>query len=64
MAVQKSKVSRRRRGNRRGHDSLKKLTLSKCNETSVGHIRHHINAEGYYRGEQILTVEEADDSEE
>ncbi len=64
MAVQKSKCTRRRRGNRRGHDSLNTVALSECSETGHVHMRHHINAEGYYRGKQVISVKEAKDDKE
>jgi large subunit ribosomal protein L32 len=64
MAVQKSKGTRRRRGNRRGHDSLKGLAFSKCEVTGESHMRHHINAQGFYRGKEVISIKEADDNEE
>lgn len=54
MAVQKSKVTRRRRGNRRSHDQLKFPTLSTEPETGETHRRHHVSAEGYYRGRSVV----------
>ncbi len=55
MAVQKSRVSRSRRGMRRSHDGLTKPTLSVDNATGETHRRHHISPEGYYKGKQIIT---------
>lgn len=54
MAVQKSKVTRSRRGQRRSHDSLQKPTLSIEATTGETHRRHHVSADGYYRGRQVL----------
>lgn len=54
MAVQKSKVTRSRRGQRRSHDSLKKPALSVDNTTGETHRRHHVTADGYYRGNQVI----------
>lgn len=54
MAVQKSKVTRRRRGNRRAHDQLDKPTLSIEQETGETHRRHHVSADGYYGGIQVV----------
>ena len=53
MAVQKSKVSRRRRGNRRSHDALKPEALSqnRCSTTGALTRRHHMTEDGFYRGE-------------
>ena len=54
MAVQKSKVTRSRRGQRRSHDSLKGPTLSVESTTGETHRRHHVSADGYYRGRQVI----------
>ena len=40
MAVQKSKVTRSRRGQRRSHDSLKAKTLSFDPVSGEKHLRH------------------------
>ncbi len=50
MAVQKSKVTRSRRGQRRSHDSLSNPTLSVDQVSGETHLRHHVTADGYYRG--------------
>ncbi|MDO7565837.1 MAG: 50S ribosomal protein L32, partial [OM182 bacterium] len=42
MAVQKSKVTRSRRGKRRTHDALTGPTLSTDKTTGEIHRRHHI----------------------
>ncbi len=54
MAVQKSKVTRSRRGMRRGHDALQKPTLSVDETTGETHRRHHVTAEGFYRGRKVV----------
>ena len=54
MAVQKSRKSRARRGTRRAHDFLTTSTLSQDTETGELHRRHHMTADGYYRGRQII----------
>jgi large subunit ribosomal protein L32 len=41
---------------RRGHDGLKKPTLSIDKTTGETHLRHHISADGYYRGRKIIDV--------
>lgn len=67
MAVQKSRVTRSRRGMRRSHDSLTAPTLTV--DAGVGTVRrrHHISPEGYYKGRQVLTqsvdIEEESDEE-
>lgn len=54
MAVQKSRVSPSRRGMRRSHDALKKSTLSIDKTSGEAHRRHHVTADGYYRGRKVL----------
>jgi large subunit ribosomal protein L32 len=67
MAVQKSRVSRSRRGMRRSHDGLKKPTLSIDAATGETHRRHHVSPDGYYKGRKVIdksvTVQD-DDTEE
>lgn len=63
MAVQQNKKSRSRRDMRRSHDALTKPTLSVDSTTGETHLRHHITADGYYRGRKVLdtgTVYEED----
>ncbi len=54
MAVQKSKVTRSRRGQRRSHDALAQPTLSVDQVTGETHRRHHVSADGFYRGRQVI----------
>ena len=54
MAVQKSRVSPSRRGMRRSHDALKKPALSADKTSGETHRRHHVSADGYYRGRKVL----------
>lgn len=54
MAVQKSKKSNARRGTRRAHDALSTPALSIESNTGEVHRRHHISADGYYRGRKVL----------
>jgi large subunit ribosomal protein L32 len=58
MAVQKSKKSRSRRGMRRSHDALTAQTLSTEPTTGEVHLRHHVSADGFYRGEQVVADKE------
>ncbi len=53
MAVQKSKKTPSRRGMRRSHDALEGPTLSVDSTTGETHRRHHISADGYYRGRKV-----------
>jgi large subunit ribosomal protein L32 len=61
MAVQKSKKSSSRRDMRRSHDALSGPTLSTEQTTGEIHRRHHISADGYYRGRQVLKSSEEDE---
>lgn len=56
MAVQKSRRTPSTRGMRRAHDGLKKPTLSIDQTTGETHRRHHISADGYYRGRKIVDI--------
>jgi large subunit ribosomal protein L32 len=56
MAVQKSRVSPSRRGQRRSHDALRGPTLSIEKTTGETHRRHHLSADGHYRGKKILNI--------
>ena len=66
MAVQKSKVTRSRRGQRRSHDSLKNPTLSTDPVSGETHLRHHMTPDGFYRGRQVIVppVEMDDEDDE
>lgn len=54
MAVQKSKVSPSKRGMRRSHDKLSAKQLSTDPTTGETHLRHHVTADGYYRGKKVM----------
>ena len=54
MAVQKSKVTRSRRGQRRSHDALTGPTLSVDQTSGEKHLRHNINADGFFRGRKVV----------
>ena len=56
MAVQKSKVTRSRRGQRRSHDALRGPTLSTDKTTGEVHRRHHMTVDGFYKGEKVLNL--------
>jgi large subunit ribosomal protein L32 len=60
MAVQKSKVTRSRRGMRRAHDTLTGPTLSTEPTTGETHRRHHVSADGYYRGRKVIETQTED----
>jgi large subunit ribosomal protein L32 len=54
MAVQKGRKTPSRRDMRRSHDRLTGPTLSVDSNTGETHRRHHITAEGFYRGRKVL----------
>ena len=58
MAVQKSRKTPSRRGMRRSHDSLSGPALSIEPTTGETHLRHHISADGYYRGRKIISKDQ------
>lgn len=60
MAVQKSRKTPSRRGMRRSHDALSGPTLSVDATSGETHRRHHITADGYYRGKKILNTRQDD----
>ncbi len=64
MAVQKSKKTRSRRGMRRSHDAIGGPTLSEDQTTGETHRRHHMTADGFYRGRQILVPKDYEEDEE
>lgn len=58
MAVQQNKVTRSRRGMRRAHDSLKTPTLSVDATSGETHRRHHVSADGFYKGRKVVASRE------
>ena len=64
MAVQKSKVSRARRGARRGHNALKKEALSLDPVTGEKHLRHHMTKDGFFKGRKVLDIKTKDEASE
>lgn len=64
MAVAKSKKSRSYRGHRRSHDALSAPTLSIDPTSGETHLRHHVTADGYYRGRKMINKAAPEFSEE
>ncbi len=66
MAVGQARMTRSKRGMRRSHDALKNPTLSVDPVSGETHLRHHMTADGFYRGRQIIknAVEVEDESED
>ncbi|MGD8176578.1 50S ribosomal protein L32 [Marinimicrobium sp. ARAG 43.8] len=55
MAVQQNRKTRSRRGMRRSHDALTgKTALSVDPTTGEKHLRHHVTADGFYRGRKVV----------
>ncbi|MEE8527737.1 MAG: 50S ribosomal protein L32 [Gammaproteobacteria bacterium] len=61
MAVQKSRKTPSKRGMRRSHDTVKKPALSIDQTTGETHRRHHVSADGYYRGRQVVEVKQSEE---
>jgi large subunit ribosomal protein L32 len=59
MAVQKSRKTPSKRGMRRSHDALTAKQLATDPTTGETHLRHHITADGYYRGKKVIEVKGA-----
>ena len=54
MAVQKSRKTRSKRGMRRAHDALTAATVSTDTVSGERHLRHHVTADGFYRGKKVI----------
>ena len=39
---------------RRSHDALKNPTLTVDASSGETHMRHHVTADGYYRGKRVI----------
>ncbi len=64
MAVQQNRKTPSRRGMRRAHDALSGPTLSVEPTTGETHRRHHVSADGFYRGRKVIEDNiEVDDDE-
>jgi large subunit ribosomal protein L32 len=54
MAVQQNRKTRSKRGMRRSHDALTGKALSVDPTTGEKHLRHHVPADGFYRGRKVV----------
>lgn len=54
MAVQQNRKSPSKRGMRRAHDALGNAALSIDPTSGETHLRHHVTADGYYRGRKVV----------
>ncbi len=55
MAVQKSRKTPSRRGMRRSHDAISAETISIDPTSGETHLRHHVTADGFYRGRKVVS---------
>ena len=63
MAVQKSRKTPSKRGMRRSHDALGTPTLSVDPTSGETHRRHHVTADGFYRGKKVIDTATVVDEE-
>jgi large subunit ribosomal protein L32 len=56
MAVQQNRKTRSRRGMRRSHDALTTGALSVDQTSGETHRRHHVSADGFYRGKKVVNT--------
>ena len=54
MAVQKSKVTRARRGKRRSHHSLACAAITVDSTSGELRRRHNVSPDGFYRGRKVV----------
>lgn len=54
MAVQQNRKTRSKRDMRRSHDALTTSQLSVDVASGETHRRHHMTADGFYRGREVL----------
>ncbi len=52
MAVQQNRKTRAKRGMRRSHDALTTAALTVDQTSGEIHRRHHVTADGFYRGKK------------
>lgn len=60
MAVQQNKKTRSRRDMRRSHDALGTTNISTDPVSGEKHRRHHVSADGFYRGEKVVDTKTDD----
>lgn len=54
MAVQQNRKTPSKRGMRRSHDALTAETLSIDSTSGETHLRHHVTADGFYKGRKVI----------
>lgn len=61
MAVQQNRKTRSKRDMRRSHDALGEgATLSIDPVSGEKHRRHHVTADGFYRGRKVIDTDTDD----
>ena len=60
MAIQQNRKPRSRRGMRRSHDALDGSTLTVDQTSGETRRRHHVSADGFYRGKKVIDLGEND----
>ena len=63
MAVQQRRKTPSRRGMRRAHDALSTPALSIESTTGEVHRRHHVSADGFYRGNKVIETQIEEDED-
>ena len=56
MAVQQNKKSPSKRGMHRSHNALNVPGIAVETTTGEVHLRHHITADGFYRGKKVIAT--------
>jgi large subunit ribosomal protein L32 len=64
MAVQQNRKTRSKRDMRRSHDALAGPSLSIDPTSGETHRRHHVSADGYYRGRKAIAKREEPSSDD
>ena len=64
MAVQQNRKTSSKRDMRRSHDALGSATLSVEPTTGETHRRHHVSADGYYKGRKVIADKIIEDDDE
>jgi len=60
MAVQQNRKTRSRRDMRRSHDALSGANVSIDPTSGEKHLRHHVTADGFYRGKKVVDTKTDD----
>ena len=63
MAVQQNRKSSSKRDMRRSHDALGNPTVSVDTTSGETHRRHHVTADGFYRGKKVIQTAAVPDEE-